>query len=95
MQEIDPTHVSHVLLEEGTFTIDDHDAVHSETRRHNRAEVLYDIIMNDISRVYLRRFLSYLQKNNYIWTTIMNPNRLREYHAREEEGQGELVFVFT
>lgn len=87
LQEIDPTHVSHVLLEEGTFTIDDHDAVHSETRRHNRAEVLYDIIMNDISRVYLRRFLSYLRKNNYIWTTIMNPNRLREYHAREEEGQ--------
>lgn len=87
LQEIDPTHVSHVLLEEGTFTIDDHDAVHSETKRHNRAEVLYDIIMNDIPGVYLQRFLSYLRENTYIWTTIMNPNRLREYHAREEEGQ--------
>uniref|UniRef100_A0A8W8KS06 Uncharacterized protein n=1 Tax=Magallana gigas TaxID=29159 RepID=A0A8W8KS06_MAGGI len=87
LQEIDPTHVSHVLLEEGTFTIDDHDAVHSETKRYNRAEVLYDIIMNDIPGVYLQRFLSYLRENTYIWTTIMNPNRLREYHAREEEGQ--------
>lgn len=47
LEELEPVSISHVLLEEEAFSIDDHDKVENTMGRRKKAEALCGILIGD------------------------------------------------
>lgn len=70
LEELEPGPVSHVLLEEEAFSLDDHDEVENMTDRRKKAKALYGILLKDGSELTMDSFLYALRKNQYIMNEI-------------------------
>lgn len=66
LENLEPTHISHILLEEEAFSVDDHDAVNSEKRRRKKVEVLLDILEKDGSELTLESFFFALRDYQFM-----------------------------
>lgn len=64
LENLEPTPVSHILLEEEAFSVDDHDAVNSEKRRLKKVEVLLDILEKDGTELTLESFFFALRDDH-------------------------------
>lgn len=73
LDELEPGSVSHVLLEEEAFSVDDHDEVENTQGRREKANTLYGILLKDGSELTMDSFLYALRKN----LCIMNEIRRR------------------
>lgn len=71
--ELEPGPVSHVLLEEEAFSVDDHDEVENMTGRREKAKALCGILLKDGSELAMDSFLYALRK----YQCIMNEIRRR------------------
>lgn len=73
LDELEPAPISHVLLEEEAFSVDDHDEVeNTEGRpmRKKKAEALCGILLRDGSELTMESFLYAVRKNQYIMNEI-------------------------
>lgn len=66
LEHLEPTSVSHILLEEDAFSVDDHDAVNNEIRRRKKVEVLLDILEKDGSELTLESFFFALRDDQFM-----------------------------
>lgn len=57
LEDLEPVSISHVLLEEEAFSVDDHDAVENTKGRRKRAEALCGILLRDGSELTMESFL--------------------------------------
>lgn len=70
LDELDPARISHVLLEEEAFSIDDHDEVENTRGRRKKAEAICGILLRDGSELTMKSFSYALRKNQYIMNEI-------------------------
>lgn len=70
LENLEPTPVSHILLEEEAFSVDDHDAVNNEKRRRKKVEVLLDILEKDGSELTLESFFFALRDDQFMMEKI-------------------------
>ncbi|XP_052721737.1 uncharacterized protein LOC128192798 isoform X3 [Crassostrea angulata] len=70
LDELDPARISHVLLEEEAFSIDDHDEVENTRGRRKKAEAICGILLRDGSELTMESFSYALRKNQYITNEI-------------------------
>lgn len=73
LDELEPGPVSHVLLEEEAFSVDDHDEVENKQGRREKAKALCGILLKDGSELAMDSFLYALRK----YQCIMNEIRRR------------------
>lgn len=66
LENLEPTPISHILLEEEAFSVDDHDAVNSEKHRRKKVEVLLDILEKDGSELTLESFFFALKDDKFM-----------------------------
>lgn len=57
LDELEPTSISHVLLEEEAFSEDDHDEVENTKFRREKAKALCGILLRDGSELTMESFL--------------------------------------
>lgn len=62
LHELEPAPISHVLLEEEAFSVDDHDEVENTIGRRKKAEALCGILLRDGSELTMESFLYALRK---------------------------------
>lgn len=70
LDELVPERISHVLLEEEAFSIDDHDVVENTIGRRKKVEALCGILLRDGSKLIMDSFSYALRKNQYITNEI-------------------------
>lgn len=70
LEQLEPTHISHILLEEEAFSVDDHDAVNNKTNRREKIEALLDILKNDGSELTFETFIFALRNNIFIMNNL-------------------------
>lgn len=70
LDELEPAPISHVLLEEEAFSVDDHDAVENTKGRRKKAEALCDILLRDGSELTMESFLYAVRKYKCIMKKI-------------------------
>lgn len=70
LDELEPAPISHVLLEEEAFSVDDHDEVENTKTRRKKAEALYGILIGDGSELTMESFLYAVRKNQCIKNEI-------------------------
>lgn len=70
LDELEPDPISHVLLEEEAFSVDDHDAVENTKGRRKRAEALCGILLRDGSELTMESFLYAVRKYKCIMKKI-------------------------
>lgn len=68
--ELEPGPVSHVLLEEEAFSVDDHDEVENTRGRREKAKALCGILLKDGSELTMDSFLYALRKYQCIINEI-------------------------
>lgn len=66
LENLEPMLISHILLEEEAFSVDDHDAVDNEKPRRKKVEVLLDILEKDGSESTLESFFFALRDNPFM-----------------------------
>lgn len=66
LENLEPIPISHILLEEEAFSLDDHDAVNNEKNRRKMVEVLLDILEKDGSELTLESFFFALRDNKFM-----------------------------
>lgn len=70
LEQLEPTHISHILLEEEAFSVDDHDAVNNKTNRREKIEALLGILKNDGSELTFETFIFALRNNIFIMNNL-------------------------
>lgn len=70
IDELDPVPISHVLLEEEAFSVDDHDKVEKTRGRRKKVEALCGILLRDGSELTMESFLYAVRKDQYIMNEI-------------------------
>lgn len=75
LNELEPAPISHVLLEEEAFSVDDHDEVENTISRRKKAEALCGILIRDGSELTMESFLYAVGK---LYPCIENEIRRRQ-----------------
>lgn len=70
LEELEPETISHVLLEEEAFSVDDHDEVENTMGRRKKVEALCGILIGDGSELTMESFLYAVRKNQYMMKEI-------------------------
>lgn len=70
LEDLEPVSISHVLLEEEAFSVDDHDAVENTKGRRKKAEALCGILLRDWSELTMESFLYAVRKYKCIMKKI-------------------------
>lgn len=83
LENLDPIPVSHILLEEEAFSVDDHDAVNNINRRIKKVEVLLDILEKDGSELTLESFFFALRDDQFIMNKLVEFRQAGgEFHSK-------------
>lgn len=70
LENLEPTLISHILLEEEAFSVDDHDAVNNKGHRREKTEALLDILKNDGSELTFETFIFALSDDKFILNNL-------------------------
>lgn len=79
LEELEPETISHVLLEEEAFSVDDHDEVENTMGRRKKVEALCGILIGDGSELTMESFLYAVGKYQCI--------RIKNEYRRRQSGQ--------
>lgn len=85
LEHLEPTLISHILLEEEAFSVDDHDAVNNKKYRREKIEALLDILEKDGSELTLETLFFALENNKFIM------NNLEEFLKTGAEVQSKII----